>query len=260
MVSYFRGIWACRFFWFSLVRMDLRTRYRRSVLGIGWSLLHPIAMTVILSTAFCTIFQLDWRDFAPYILAGLAVWNYITSSTLMGCQSFFQNESYIRQCPLPLAIYPLRSVLSNSFHFIISLMMVIAFVGIIHGLNVPVLILNLVPTLMLLFVVVWSMAVLAGLANVYFQDTQHLAEVGFQILFYMAPLIYPEKVARRPELAWVINLNPFVPFVYLVRDPILYGTTPDAHMYLRAAITAFGLAWLASFAMSRLQKKLIFQL
>ena len=52
MVNYFSEIWACRYFWLSLVKMDLRTRYRRSLLGIGWSLLNLIAMTIILTTVF----------------------------------------------------------------------------------------------------------------------------------------------------------------------------------------------------------------
>src|SRR4051794_213758 len=101
MGNYLQAIWRCRFFWFSLVKMDLRTRYRRSILGMGWSLLHPVLMTITICIVFSEIFGMDILHFGPYLLAGLACWNYIITSTTQGCQSFFQGESYIRQYPAP---------------------------------------------------------------------------------------------------------------------------------------------------------------
>ena len=64
MGKYLLAIWQCRYFWLSLVRMDLRTRYRRSFLGIGWSLLHPIAMTAIICLVFCRLFHLPVAEMA----------------------------------------------------------------------------------------------------------------------------------------------------------------------------------------------------
>ena len=101
MISYFGAIWNCRHFWLSLVKLDLRTRYRRSVLGLGWSLLQPICMTVIYCVVFHKLFNQNIADYAPHLLAGQVVWAFIQISTLQGCQSFFQGEAYIRQCPMP---------------------------------------------------------------------------------------------------------------------------------------------------------------
>src|SRR5207249_3522038 len=124
--TYFGAIWRCRYFWLSLVKMDLRTRYRRSVLGMGWSLLHPIAMTIILCTVFTRVFNVASEDYAPFVLAGLACWNFITFSTTQGCQCFFQGESYIRQYPSPMAIYPLRTALGGIIHFLLALVVVLS--------------------------------------------------------------------------------------------------------------------------------------
>ena len=108
MGSYLAAIWRCRYFWMSLVKNDLRTRYRRSVLGLGWSLLHPICMTIILTAVFHRFFQVQIEEYAPFVLAGVATWNYVLTVVQHGCQCFFIGESYIRQYPAPLAIYPLR--------------------------------------------------------------------------------------------------------------------------------------------------------
>src|SRR5436190_17576829 len=126
MGSYFADIWRCRYFWLSLVKMDLRTRYRRSVLGLGWSLLHPIAMTIVLCTVFSAIFKAKIEDYGPFVLAGLATWNFLLTSTTQGCQCFFLGESYIRQYPSPLAIFPLRTVLGATVHFLMALVVVLA--------------------------------------------------------------------------------------------------------------------------------------
>ena len=116
---------AAAYFWSSLVRIDLRGRHRRSVLGIGWSLLHPILMTAVLCAVFCPMFKADYRQFAPFLLAGLAFWNFLTSTALQGCHCFFQGESFIRQQAAPLAIYPLRTVLGTGIHGLAALTVVL---------------------------------------------------------------------------------------------------------------------------------------
>src|SRR5262249_11151479 len=135
MVGYARAVWRCRYFWLSLVKMDLRTRYRRSVLGMGWSLLHPIAMTAILCAVFHSILMPGKKlsECAAFLLAGLACWTYIVTVTVQGCQCLFQGESYIRQYPAPIAIYPLRTALGGTVHFLLALAVVVLLAWWIHG-------------------------------------------------------------------------------------------------------------------------------
>ena len=112
MGSYLTAVWRCRYFWLSLVKMDLEARYRRSVLGLGWSLLHPLALTLILYTVFHTLFRADIQNYGLYVLTGLVVWNYFTAVTTQGCNCFLVAEAYIRQYPTPLAIFPLVAATS----------------------------------------------------------------------------------------------------------------------------------------------------
>ncbi len=260
MGSYFADIWRCRYFWMSLVKMDLRTRYRRSVLGMGWSLLHPIAMTVILCTVFHKVFEVDVNEYAPFLLAGLACWNYLVSTTLQGCQCLFQGEPYIRQYPAPLAIYSLRTALGGTVHFLVALVVVLVLAWSFKGFANPLSLLSLMPTVALLFLFAWSAALLAGFANVYFQDTQHLCEVGFQILFYATPIMYPADRLRDSHLAWLVNYNPLVALLELVRQPILEGRVPTTATYATAAATVLVTAVIAAGTLIRLQRRLIFHL
>lgn len=261
MVAYLQSIWGCRYFWLSLVKIDLRTRYRRSVIGVGWSLLRPLAMTTILCLVFRRIFhRTDIDQYAPMLLAGLVCWEYIMTATKNGCQCFFQGESYIRQYPAPLAIYPLRTALGETFHFLLALLVVVAVRWFFLGFgNLPALV-SLVPALLLLFLFVWSLALIAGFANVYFQDTQHLSDVGFQILFYATPIIYEMDQVKGGRLGTLISFNPLIPFLDLIRDPVILGHVPEPLTFLRATLTMLVTGALAVFVCHRAQRQLIFHL
>jgi lipopolysaccharide transport system permease protein len=260
MLIYLSGIWKYRYFWMSLVRMDLRTRYRRSLLGLGWSLLQPLIMASILCLVFQNFMKMRVTDYVPHLLTGLVCWNFILNCALQGCQCFFLGESYIRQCPLPLAIYPLRTAIGALFHYCMGLVVLVVVCTWLRGAPDPAALFSLVPTGLLLFAFGWSLAVLGGAANVYFQDTQHLAEVGFQILFYMTPIIYPLELLAEQEIGWLLQWNPVVAFLTLVRQPLMYGALPTDGQYLYALGITAAAAALAAGLLGRLQKKLIFHL
>jgi lipopolysaccharide transport system permease protein len=260
MVAYLTNIWRLRYFWSSLVRIDLRNRYRRSVLGVGWSLLHPILMTAVLCSVFCPLFRVDYRQFAPYLLAGLAFWNFLVTTATQGCHCFFQGEAFIRQQAAPLVIYPLRTVLGTAIHGIVALSVVLIFTWCINGFgNVPALI-SLIPTLILIFLLGWSLALCFGMTNVIFQDTQHLTEVIFQILFYLTPVMYPAKMLAERRMDWLVKYNPLAAFLELLRVPILDGRLPPLSAYVTALGVVMVLLALAALALSRLERRLIFYL
>src|SRR5262249_50624790 len=125
--------------------------------------------------------------------------------------------------------------------------------------NVPSLI-WLLPAIVLLFVLGWSLAVLAGSANVLFQDTQHLSEIGFQILFYATPIMVMPELLERAGLGWFLCITPAVPLLELVRQPILHGHAPSPATYGTAILIVCLFASAAGLTLARLQRRLIFHL
>lgn len=271
MHAYLGAIWTCRFFWLSLVHMDLRSRYRGSVLGIGWSLLHPIAMTTILCTVFKVVFNIKLRQYAPYVFVGMTFWGYLSAVVVQGCGCFFLGEAYIRQYPAPMAIYPLRTVLASGFHFIIGLLLAMVLAvgagsaaGPNHDgpsrLHQLLVLPSIVPTLVLLVLLGWSLAVLFGILNVRFRDTRHLAEIGLQGLFYMLPVMIPMESIKGRQLEWVFRCNPLTPFFDLLRDPICYGHVPSLTTYGIATAVVLLLCTTAIVALKFEERQLIFYL
>lgn len=260
MTAYIAHIWRLRYFWWSLVRIDLRNRYRRSVLGLGWSLLHPIFMTIVLCTAFSSLFHIDYRTFAPYLLAGLAFWNFLVSTAAQGCHCFIQGECYMRQQAAPLAIYALRPVLGTAIHGLAALAVVLVFTWVINGFSNPAALASLVPSLGLIFLLGWSLALCCGMMNVIFPDTQHLIEVFFQMLFYLTPVLYPAKTLIERNMGWIVTWNPLAAFLHLLRAPILDGEFPTLGTYAVALGTVAALVAIVVMALVRFERRLIFYL
>jgi lipopolysaccharide transport system permease protein len=259
MTEYLSGIWRTRYFLWSLVCMDLRSRYHGSALGLGWTLLNPVLMTIVLSTVFCQLFNQDFRSFAPFLLSGLAFWNFLIAITSEGCIAFQRGEAYIRQHPAPLAIYPLRATLGAMIHLSITLLVVVTLVWGVHGLgNLPALA-SLPATLLILMVFGWSLAICLGIANVLVTDMQYLVPVGMQVLFYLTPVMYPPELLRQKGLRFV-ELNPLASFLELVRAPILDGVCPSLQAFAIASATALGLAAVAVLGLAVMQRRLVFYL
>src|SRR5437016_19325 len=107
-----REVWNLRHFWLALAKHDLRDRYRRSILGIGWSLIKPAGMTFILTLVFANVFNVPATEYAPFLLLGIITWQFLNESVVQGCNSFRLGNTYLRVRPVPIAIFPLRIVLS----------------------------------------------------------------------------------------------------------------------------------------------------
>ncbi len=271
MMTHLRAVWAFRHFWLSLVRMDLRSRYRRSVLGIGWSLLQPIAMSGVLCLVFSTILPMTvetvkgypapWRAYAAYLLAGMCAWEFLRNSLVAGCTALINNEAYIRQCPLPYGIYPLRTVMGTGIHFLLSLTATTTLVCLLRGSAEPLgLLWAVLPAVPLMFLFCWGLATVAAFATVYFHDTSHLIEVIAQLFFFLTPIMYTRDVLEKKNLGELLGLNPAYPFIELVRKPLVEGVPADGVTYVTAAVLAVLATGLGFGVIGWLQKRVIFHL
>ncbi len=264
MIQNLTTVWRFRHFLLALVRLDLRLRYRRSILGVGWSLLNPIAMTIVFALVFSKILGGDdLTRYVPHLLIGLAVWGFLKESATAGSRAFLQSESYIRQSPLPLGIYPLRVVLGQAIHSTIAIAVAVVVTLVYQPYQPeptdPLAILSIVPGLILMFLVAWSAATIFAFVNVYFQDTQHLLEVAAQLLFFLTPIIYTAgKLVGKAW--WWLELNPVQIILELIRTPLMKGHPPTADRLLAGLYLAVVMITLAAGTAAWLRKRVIFHL
>ncbi len=251
-------IWQLRHFWLALAQYDVKDRYRRSVLGIAWSLIKPAVMTLILTVVFTSVFDIAVREYAPYLFLGLLTWQFLTESILQGCNAFRLGNTYLRVRPVPLAIFPLRVVLSAGVHGLIGLAAGIAAIGWIQGTVNPVSLVALLPGLGILALTAWALACIGAILNTRFADTQQIAEISLQALFYATPVIYmPDSLHKTGWLHLFVRCNPFASFLDLVRRPLLHGELPALSSILIALAFAGLTTAIAVVILQRVEKRLV---
>jgi ABC-type polysaccharide/polyol phosphate export permease len=268
MFRHLSAVWTARHFVLALVKLDLRLRYRRSALGVGWSLLHPIAMTIVFTVVFSQLFG-DGNPvgYAAFALSGLAVWSFLRDATTAGSRAFLTNEVYIRQSPMPYTIYTLRTVLGLVVHTCMALGVVVVVVCVWRGdPGALVGLLLAVPGLVLAIVAAWAVATIGAFVTAFFHDTAHILEVVTQIGFFLTPVMYRRNVLDDRGLGWMVDINPASLFLAVIRDPILAGVPSGeglAQLGLALLVTAAftsALVGLATGVVSWLHKKVIFHL
>lgn len=239
----------------NLTLRELRSKYKRSLLGWAWSLLNPLTSMLVYAVVFGLILgaQVEVGDpsglqnFSMFLLCGLLPFNFLSNGLNGGMNSLIGNGNLVNKVYFPREILVAASTASWVVSFLIELA-VLAVALVFFG-NVVVLWIPVILLLVLLEVVfVFGLALILAGAAVYFRDLQHLLGLVLQVWFYSAPIVYPVQLVQN-ELGtsgWKItlyNLNPLVRFVEAFRD-VFYDMRfpPLDHIAFLIAIAAASLA------------------
>lgn len=258
--EYLTEIWRKRYFWWSLVRMDVHRKYQRSYLGLVWSLLHPLGIVAVICLVMGSLLGYGLKEFAPHVLSGIAIWWFFSGIVQEGARSFIISEHYIRQQPAPLAIYPLRTTLSAMVHLLIVLTAFVILAAILRGPSSIVYAVLALPAVFLLFLLGWGVACCVSSLTVVFRDVEHICQVALQALFYMTPVFWMDAEAKLVGIDWLSRFNPLAALMRMVREPVMHGrfaATQDVALSLIATVVV-GLV--AVYCLGRMQKRLIFYL
>lgn len=185
-----REMWRYRELWVSLVRKELKVKYKDSVLGFAWSMLNPIVTLATYYFVFQIVLGNGMPMFAIYLLSGLLVWNFFSGSLAAACGSITGNSAIIKKVSFPREILPLASVGAALFNFVLQLVvMVLALIVFQRPPSAQFLL--LVPVALVVLVMLASgLSVFLAAFNVRFRDTQHLLELALQLWFWATPIVY----------------------------------------------------------------------
>ena len=234
--------------WFtitSLVSRDFKLKYRRSALGVLWSVLNPLLMMIVLSVVFSTFFKFSIENYPLYVILGNVMFALMADSTSGAMSSIIDSSSLIKKIRIEKLIFPLEKVLFQLVNFCISLIAVAAVM--IFFQVMPHVSLLALP-LLLLYVVLFSAGVGMALSalSVFFRDVCHLWGVIITAWTYATPLFYPVEIL--PEWAMpIMQYNPMYHYVTYFRDLILNGTVPGLQenlLCLGMAVVAFAIGLL----------------
>lgn len=209
---------------FELVSRDLKTRYRRSVLGFLWTVLNPLGMMIVLTIVFSSIFRQGIENFPVYLMCGQLVFNFFSEASSSAMNSVLDNSSLITKVYVPKYLFPLARVCSSSVNLMSSL---VALIIVILVTQSPITWTAVFCVFPLLYVCVFSLGIGLILATlvVFFRDVKHFYGILTTVWMYLTPIIYPMSIL--PEnIAKLVNLNPLTIYVTMFRMAIMENTVP----------------------------------
>ncbi len=205
-----------------LIARDIKIKYRRSVLGVLWTLLNPLCMMIVLSVVFSNIFKFDIENFPLYILSGQLIFNFFSDATTSSMSSIVSSASLIKKVYVPKYLFVLSHIFSSFINLMASftalLLVMMATRTELHWTT-------LLAPVPLFLLVLFSLGVGLVLAavTVKFRDIMHLYSVFITALMYLTPVIYP--MAMLPDwLTGFVMLNPITNIVLMFRNVMLYNT------------------------------------
>ena len=213
-----------------LVDRDMKLLYKRSALGIAWTLINPLLQLAVFSFVFRSVIPINIPQFSSFAFSGLLIWTWSQTALFQATGLITSNKALIRQPNFPTAILPVVTTMTGLIHFLLALPVLIIFLA-VDGVR-PNSVLFVLPLLMVIqFVLTVGLAYPLAALNVTFRDTQHTLGVLLQMLFYLTPIFYDLNSVPK-EFQPFYQLNPMVPLLEAYRAILLKGTQPDWQVLL----------------------------
>jgi ABC-2 type transport system permease protein len=238
-----------------LVVRDIKVRYRRSVLGLLWTLLYPLLTMLVTSMVFSTLFQTTISHYPVYFLAGSILFSFNTEATTQALMSIVTNAGLLNKIYIPKFLLPLARVLSslvNLFFAFIALLLVMLVTGVPFK---PTLFLVFIPILYVILFVT-GLSLLLSALNVFFRDINSLYGVISLMWMYMTPIFYPISIIP-DKFAWFYQSNPMYYFIDYFRSLILEGAMPGLISNLICLLCGMGSLLVGYLVFNRTQERFI---
>ncbi|WP_419899858.1 ABC transporter permease [Roseomonas sp. USHLN139] len=204
----------------ALARLDLRNRYRGSVIGPFWVTLSMAAMVAGLGLLYSQLFQMDLQTYLPHLVTSLIVWNVLAAMVADAATCLSSADGVIRQLRLPLTTHALRCVFRNGLnaaHSLPLILVVFALVGHWPGIEA----LLVIPGLAVLAVNALAVSIFLGMICARFRDIGPIVTNLMQMAFFLTPVIWKPELLK--EKAVWLPLNPFYTMLEMIRGPLIEG-------------------------------------
>ncbi len=237
MKKYIDNLIQYKFLLSELVKKGIKLKYRRSYLGIVWSLLEPLLTMIVLTIVFGTLYGNTDKTFPVYILTGRLIYSYYSTATKSALKSIRANSAMIKKVYVPKYLYPLSTVIFNYIIFLISLI-VLAAVSIVLGIKPTIYLLQAPIALILVLILSYGCGMILATIGVFFRDMEYLWSVLLMIIMYTCAIFYyPEKLLKSGWF-WILKYNPLYGIIKIFRDSV-FGKPINMHYLMYT--TAFSL-------------------
>lgn len=210
-----------------LVSRDFKVKYKRSVLGIVWSLLYPVLTMVVMSIIFSNVFRMSTPgvNYLAYLMSGLVMFNYFSEATNSAMSSVVANFGLLNKVYIPKYIFPLSKCLFVGINFLLTLIPLYG-VLIATGTGVNIFHLLLPYSFICLFMFTLGMGFILSAVSVFLRDMFYIYGIIIMMWTYLTPIMYDIKMISS-HLQIFFKLNPLYHYINFAREIILYNRIPQ---------------------------------
>ena len=239
---------------FSLVKKDLRGRYKGSVLGFLWTFINPLPHLVVYTIVFSFILKTNIERYYLYLFVALIPWIFFSSSITVGSASIVAQKDLIKKIYFPRMVIPISYVTSSFVNMLLCFIVIFAVI-IVSGAGINFLALLTLPVIMLVeYILALGMAMLTSAITVYFRDLEHILGIVTMAWMYMTPIMYDKSIV--PEnLMPIFNLNPMTHVIECYRAVLYEKKIPDLTTLLSAAGLGILILIVGILVFNKLQKR-----
>lgn len=246
-----------------LVMRDIKTKYRRSILGLVWTVLNPLLMMTVLSIVFSYFFSRygEIENFPVYLLCGQVIFNFFNESTSIAMGSIVHSGELIKKVYVPKYLFPITKVMSSGVNLLASMIALVIVMVVTRARVTPTVLLAVFP---LLYVLLFSTGVSLFLsaAAVSFRDLMHLYSVITTAWMYLTPVIYPMSILDGAPafVRFIVNANPLTAFIKIFRSVVLDGVTAPAILHVQSLIWCAIVLLIGSYVFKKSQDNFILKI
>lgn len=218
---------------YQLIRRDIVARYKRSILGILWTMLQPLGIMIVLTLVFSSLFG-GASDYPSYLLSGLIAWTFFAQTTTESIHQSVWGGALMRRINVPYTVFPVSSVGTGVVNLILSLVPLFLILLITQK-PITWAVLFLPIPLVLLTAFALGVGLMLSSLAVRFPDISQMYQIIVQAWMYLTPIMYPETIIPESYRHWVLRLNPMYYLIKMFRTPIYEGTLPSLETVLIGA-------------------------
>ena len=220
---------------FLLLRRDLLTRYKRSVLGIAWTMINPLGTMIVLSLVFSQAFGMV-KGYPAYILSGLMAWNLFAQTSNAAMVNLVWGGGLLHRIYIPRTSFALAAVGTGLINTLIALIP-LCVVMLVSGLPIRWTILFVPVSLLLISGFALGFGLILSTFAAYFPDVAEMYQIVLMAWMYLTPILYPEEILGPTVRQWVVWLNPMYSLVKIFRMPLYDGVIPSSEQLVPATLT-----------------------
>ena len=216
----------------------IKTRYKRSILGVVWTMLNPLLTMIVLTLVFSQLFRFSIKNYPVYVLSGLVMWIFFSSSTNSAMGEMLWSGSLLGRIYVPKSVFSVSAVGTGLVNLLLSLIPLFLIAIVLQVKITPaILVMPLAMLLMATFAL--GIGLLLSATVVFFADMMPVYEVILVIWMYTTPIIYNIDIIP-VQVRWLFKLNPLYYMITIFREPLYNGTVPALSFWLIAAGFALG--------------------